>query len=341
MPDNDTSLRDALSTAYEGAGGSAAPAPAPAPEAASPPPAEAPAPAESKTTEAAAATDAATAAAALAAGRPIPERLKSKWADKWETLDQAIRDEFHSYESHIGGLASRYGKAAKAWERAQQTFAPYAEMVQREGGDFHTAMGNLFETARILRTGAPAQKVALVQAMAQSFNISPQDIVRALGGQIAGGEVSAPAPTPAPGQDVELLNRLSAIERRILTQEGQALHNVRTQVTSETSAFLADPANAYVQEPGFTDTMAQLLESGAADNLQDAYQKATWIIPTTREMELAKSSKQRMEAERQRAERAKHAAVSLPGNAPGSMQRDLSKLDLRQTLAAAFDGELS
>lgn len=267
--------------------------------------------------------------AAPALERPIPERLKAAFGEKWATLPPEIKKEFHEYESSIGRLASKYGTDAKAWQQTQVAFAPYEQMVKEEGGNFHTAMTNLFETARILRKGTNEQKQALIQQVCQTFKVP-----------FPGGATAEGAPPATAALPPEFVSRIDRIEHDLLTRQATEQQNLRTKVDSELQTFLADDKHVYVKEPGFLETMASLISAGKAEGLPDAYSQAAWLHEGPRTAEIAKINAAKTASLRTQATRAKAAAVSVNGNAPGSVKRDPSKMTLRDTLSAAFDGEL-
>lgn len=262
--------------------------------------------------------------------RAIPERLKAKFGEKWQGLPPEIRDTFHEYESNIGRLANRYGRDAKAWNDAQATFAPYAEMVRSEGGDFNGALSNLLETARILRQGSAEQKIVLLRQTAQMFNVP----LAALTGQPAADG------TPYRQIDEATINRLNQLERESLTNRGVQTHNAHQQVNQDLETFTSDPANIYIHEPGYMETMAMLIKAGKAEGLKDAYAQAAWLHERPRQLENARQNQQRFEQSRQAADRAKRASSSVNGSSPGAVRLNSGKLTLRDTLSAAFDGEL-
>lgn len=338
------SIREELGAAYDTEAAkpnadlppSTAPSSAPAPAAA-----PSPAPAAAATTAVAATTDLAEAKQAIEEERPIPQRLKDKWGEKWKTIDKELRAEFHGYESHIGSLASKYGKAAQAWEKTQQVFAPYAEMTRQEGGDFHTATSNLFETARILRQGLPEQKINLVRQMCQAYGIPLASVI---GQQFTTADTSQEAGqtyTAAPGTDPALIQRLNTLERDVLTREATESHNLTQRVNSDLESFLSDPTNVYTQQPGYLDTMTALIRAGKAVDLKSAYDQAKWLHAETRELEIAKSIQNQLAPRINAARTSRAAGVSVNGNAPGSVHLDPSKMDLRATLMAASNGDLN
>lgn len=259
----------------------------------------------------------------------IPPRLQSKWADKWAALDPAVKAEFKEYESNIGRLVAKYGKAAQDWDRVEQTLTPYQDLIREQGGNPHQVIGSMLETARLLHRGTQDQKQALLFHIIQRFGIPVH--------QTAEGAIQLIPPSAPP----EILNRMSELEHKDLTMRASADYTVRQEVATELDTFLANPANAYVKEPGYLDTMADLIRTGRAKDLADAYGQAAWLNEKTRKLEIAKANQQAIAPRVTQAAAARQAAVSVPGNAPGNTRRDPAKMTLRDTLAAAWDGELS
>ena len=259
---------------------------------------------------------------------PIPHHLKGKLDTQWAALPPEVKSAFHEYESNIGRIANRYGRGAKNWERAEQAFAPYAEMVQSEGGDYHTAVTNLFETARILRAGHPEQKIGLAHTLVKNFGI-PHRLN-------PDGSMTV-APTRS---DPALLERMTNLESQHSTRAAQQNYDVQQVVDQTLDSFVNDPQNVYLREPGYLDTMAMLIETGKARDLADAYTQAAWLHEGSRALEIAKRNQSRVQAQQQTAARAKAAGVSVNGNATGTPRVDPSKMSTRETLEAAWNGEL-
>lgn len=257
-----------------------------------------------------------------------PARLRERFGQHWAQFPPEIKQAFREYESAIGRLGNRYGQAAQQWNQLQQVFAPYEQMVKSEGGTLQTATQNLFETARILRQGHPEQRVALVMQMLPAFKIPHQ--------QLPDGRIVLSPPT----SDPRLLAQLSQLEGQRLTQQSERVHNLRNEVDSELESFLADPANPYIQIPGYAESMAVLIESGKARDLADAYQQAAWLHEESRNLEFAKRAKSEATRRGNQAQAARSAAVSVPGNAPGTLQPSTKGMSLRDELAARLEGTL-
>lgn len=260
---------------------------------------------------------------------PIPDRVKASLGPQWAALPAEVKHEIREYESHVGRLASRYGQAAKSWESVEKVIAPYQSLIQENGGTPLGVIGNMLETARVLSKGTPDQKLYAVHAILKSFQIPVQTFTD--------GTIGLPNPQTPP----EVLHRLTGLERQDLTARAADEYNVRQEVVTELDTFLADESRTYAREPGFLDTMADLIRVGRAKDLPDAYSQAAWIHEKTRPLEVARHNQERLAPQIQAAATARAAAISPSGNAPGQIARDPSKMSLRETLSAAFDGELT
>ena len=260
---------------------------------------------------------------------PIPDRVKATLGPQWAALPAEVKHEIREYESHVGRLASRYGQAAKSWESVEKVIAPYQSLIQENGGTPLGVIGNMLETARVLSKGTPDQKLYAVHAILKSFQIPVQTFTD--------GTIGLPNPQTPP----EVLHRLTGLERQDLTARAADEYNVRQEVVTELDTFLADESRTYAREPGFLDTMADLIRVGRAKDLPDAYSQAAWIHEKTRPLEVARHNQERLAPQIQAAATARAAAISPSGNAPGQIARDPSKMSLRETLSAAFDGELT
>lgn len=311
------SLRSALEESFDKATAGGEPS--------SPPAAEGTAPAVA----APAPGNAPAAPAAPADPFPIPDRVKATLGPQWAALPAEVKHEIREYESHVGRLASRYGQAAKSWESVEKVIAPYQSLIQENGGTPLGVIGNMLETARVLSKGTPDQKLYAVHAILKSFQIPVQTFTD--------GTIGLPNPQTPP----EVLHRLTGLERQDLTARAADEYNVRQEVVTELDTFLADESRTYAREPGFLDTMADLIRVGRAKDLPDAYSQAAWIHEKTRPLEVARHNQERLAPQIQAAATARAAAISPSGNAPGQIARDPSKMSLRETLSAAFDGELT
>lgn len=315
------SLRDELeknlnaSEKAEAAEPTAAPAPAPAPAAAAP----------AKTDG----TAAAQAAPALEAPAGPPGRLKDRFTpEAWAGLPDTVRQTFHDYEAQIGRLGNRFGRDAASWKEISGVMAPYQEMVTREGASMTQAVQNLLETSRLFRFGHPDQKSAMVFGMLDTFQIPHR--------RNQDGTVTLLPPRSDPA----LLARLHNLEGGRLTDDSARMQNLANEVEQDLESFRADPGNVYLRIEGFADVMAQLISSGQANDLPTAYEQAAWLVPQSRNLEIAKRAKAQADAAAATTASAKLGAVSVPGTPAVDPRPSTSGMSLRDELAARMRGDL-
>jgi hypothetical protein len=142
--------------------------------------------------------------------------------------------------------------------------------------------------------------------------------------------------------------QLQAVSTRIeqmegfLRQQTQAAQQAEmSRINSEIETFRADTA-AHPYFDAVRPAMAQLMANNMAMTLQDAYDHACWAIPEVRSRILddQKRTEQtgRAKVEREAAERARRAAVSV-SSAPSSGRavRGREGKSIRDDLEAAFE----
>lgn len=324
----DETLRDTLSTAYDQAVSSSdEPADTAAPVAQTPAP-ETTAPTTSAPETAAPTAETPSPTAPQVDLDAPPPRLKDRFGQSWATLPDEVKKTFRDYESAIGRMGNRYGQAAQNWNQMQQVISPYEEMIRAEGGTPHRAVQSLLETARVLRQGHPEQKSAMVFGMLQAFQIPHQ--------RLEDGRVVLLPPSTDPA----LLQRLSALEGQDLTARASRNQDLSRSVDEELQTFLESGDRPYLRIPGYEETMAMLIETGKAKDLDSAYTQAAWLHDESRELEVARKTSAGASERAARAAAARTAAVSVPGNNPGALQPSTKGMSLRDELRARMSGEI-
>lgn len=146
--------------------------------------------------------------------------------------------------------------------------------------------------------------------------------------------------TQQPTQQVNPLNQQQQFrDPRVDKMLADMERSQHTQAQAAVEAFGKDPAH-----PHFTDVrehMGLLLQSGGAKDLQDAYDKAVWAIPTVREKVLAERERtaqmQRDADAKRKAEEARKASVSVRDHASASGGTPVPEAaSLREEIARAW-----
>jgi hypothetical protein len=172
-----------------------------------------------------------------------------------------------------------------------QEFAPYANVLAKEGATPQGAIRALLETVHTLRYGSPEHKHALFMSMAQQYGI---DVNREI--------------DPEKARLQWELDSRNVNDARAQSEEQQAL---TADVYNELEQFVGTPGHEHY--PTVRVAMAGLISTGVAATLQDAYDRACWADPTVRAaLQLAENAKRAAEQAKNR-----NALLSVNG-APGA-----------------------
>jgi hypothetical protein len=266
---------------------------------------------------------------------PKPERrAPSSWkpdaqaaflkADRGEQLTpeevRILTAEAERRESDFHRGVEGFKSHAQKARQFEQAIAPYQQTLNQLGVDAPTAISKLLQADHTLRYSDPVQKAQYFQNLAREYGI---DL-----GQVQ----NIPEQDPQTQYLMQQLNELRQTQQMwqnsIQEQErNKANHELASFATSEKTHFEA-----------VRNDMADLLEAGKAQSLEQAYEMAIWMRPDVRQTLI---EQQRIEAQRnyeqqQRTQRAKTASVSVKGSSPSSGGSQPPSGDLRALLESQF-----
>ena len=210
-----------------------------------------------------------------------------------------------------------HSKRAKEYDQA---IAPFQQHLQNLGVDAPTAITALMRADYTLRNSDPQTKAAYFGKLAQEYGIDLASVV---------------SPEPQDPQTSYLMQQINSLQQ----QQQMWQNSIRQQEQMKASQEISGFANA--DKPHFDavrNEMADLLESGKAQNLQEAYDMATWMKPDIRQtlIEQQRQDAQRKAAEALHAQKAKSASVSVKGSSPTNAGAQSPTGTLREILAAQF-----
>lgn len=221
-------------------------------------------------------------------------------------------------------------KQDASWGKGiKEVLSPYAALMQQHNIDPMVQVKGLMNAHYTLATGSPAEKGALLGKLLVDYKIDPNTV------PVPGGE--------APFEDPEvkaLRERTARLESAEAQRAAEHLEAVKTDLNQRIDKFFADPANIYVGEVGHD--MAQLIQSGVAKDLDDAYQRAIWANPVTRDKEISRkfaedAAKATAEREKKAEEARKASSANVRARAKsGSPTAPVGTMDdtMNATLAA-------
>lgn len=243
---------------------------------------------------------------------PVWERPPASWKkdyhEQWGTIDPKVREYVWQREEQMRkGVEPLLTKAQFA-DAMNQAIEPYRETIRGLGIPEHEAVAALMKADYTLRTTAdPAARAAYFQQLAQAYGVN-------LGG-------SQNAPQAAQGIDPvvwQLQNELNKVRGEVMGWKQQ-------QEMVENQALLGEIESFSQKAEHFEDarpTMIQLLQSGMAQTLDEAYEKAIRLdsalferVNSARQAEA--QAKAAQDANRA-AKVARAAAVSVRSATPGT-----------------------
>ena len=205
-------------------------------------------------------------------GRPLPKSWRKDMAPHWEKADPAIHEYVYNREAQVMRGLQEYQAGYQQWDNLIKPFAP----IFQQNPDVQPValMQGLMNThLQFLNPSLPqAKKAEMLRGIAQEYGID-------LG------------PAPAPG---EIDPRFGSLEQRILAaeqraskaeqlaqQQAQNAYNAGVAEQAKVvEAFAKDPKNEYFTEVG--NDIFRFIQTGAATDLQSAYELACYANPAVR-----------------------------------------------------------
>ncbi|KVN72805.1 hypothetical protein WT15_27405 [Burkholderia stagnalis] len=273
-----------------------------------------------------------------AAAAATPES-KSKAPQSWNAAERAHWDKIpaevqavitrREEEAHRG--ITRLGEDASFGQKLRSVINPYLPIIRAEGGDEAGAVKDLLQTAYVLRTANPEQKVQLFRQLAGQFGVD-----------LSAAAQDAPQVNP---EVAALRQELTRVQSYLASNQQQQHQQVEADAQHMIDAFAADPKNEFYEE--VKPLMGQLLLAGRAQTMQDAYEQACWatagVRSTLMQRQEAEAETKRAAEARAKADAKRRAGGSVSGapTAPvaataSAAAQNLSLRDeLRQALRAA------
>ena len=289
-----------------------------------------PKPASAEPAIAAVAPTAPVAEVAVAASTELkaPAQWKPAIREKWAGLPREVQEEVLRREGDSLRLIGSVGQKIRQADEFNQHLAPFMERLNAHGASPTEFMGDVFGTIKTLAGGSVQERAEVVANIIQSYGVD----LKTLDGVLT-HRLSSPPTDP----------RVLEAQRRVAIAEGQLRQQdvYRQQYTEKTVAntlqqFASDEKNEFFSD--VRELMADLVESGRANSLDEAYSSAIWANPDTRKILLQREAESRAIAKNTRATHARRASLSV-GGAPRNAGATTAgqNMSLRDTIAAAFD----
>jgi hypothetical protein len=244
---------------------------------------------------------------------PVWRRPPASWRkdfhDVWQKADPKMQEYAWQREEQMrAGVEPLLAKAQFA-DTMQEAIEPYLPTIQGMGLTPEKAVSALMQADYTLRTAPPQQKMQLFAQLAQSYGIN----LGAMGAN----------PQAAPQNSVDplvwqLQNELNNVRGEVMGWKQQQEMQQNQQLLGEINQFSLKADHFEEVRP----TMIQLLQSGMAETLEQAYDKAIRLNPdlfeqVSKAQQAEQAAKQAKEYNRA-AKAARAAAVSVRSATPSA-----------------------
>jgi hypothetical protein len=259
---------------------------------------------------------------------PVWKRPPSSWKrdyhEVWQTADPRLQEYAYKREEEMrAGIEPLRSKAQFA-DQMNEAIQPYMNTIQGLGIDAPRAVKALMEADHVLRNSPPDQKRAYLANLARSYGINL-------------GEVDSYSQgAPVDPNYYALQNELNNIRGEMNNQKQQQEQAENQSLLGEINNFAGNAE--YFEEA--RPAMIQLLQSGIAGTLEEAYEKAIRlnddIFTRTQQSSQAEAAAQKSSSANRAAKAAKAAAVSVKSSTPGTKTTTKAQ-DRRSMLLEQFD----
>lgn len=252
--------------------------------------------------------------------RSYTNAVKAKWAE----LPEDVRQDLIKREREVELGFTKMDEERTFGRQMKDTINPYMPVIQSMGYEAPKVIQSLLNSAYVLKTGTPEQKLKHLRQIAESYGVDPRGL-----------QIPATAISP----EIASLQRELAQLKGERNQEVTFKQQQEKEVVNQTIREFAADTDAHPHFEAVRPRMAALLSANQAQNLQDAYEQAIYADPTIRstllESHTADMEAKRIAESKEKAAAARKAGSSLKGG-PGVAVPNVNKpnLSLRDELRA-------
>ena len=259
-----------------------------------------------------------------------PQSWTKEAKEQFASLDPLVQKELVKRETDYSKGIQRHAEGAKWAEETRPIFEQWQPYLNQLGTTPHQAFKALIQAEYTLRHGSPQHKQQALAKMAQDYGIP-----------LAQPSETQPADTSAQPIYDELNNLRQQVlqQQQYQQQEQQRIQqDQEAQMQEMITEFSSNEAYPHFEQ--VRESMAQLLQGGVAESLEDAYNKAAWSNPEIRSSLIQSEEAKRIKDQAGIARSAKSKAVSIHGS-PSGAETPAKELSIRDQLQQALTGDSS
>jgi hypothetical protein len=243
--------------------------------------------------------------------------------EEWDKLPESVKQTVATRERQVQQVLNESAEARKYTEALNRTISPYQAMLQSENMHPIQMVGDLLQTAQVLRTGPPGSKAELVANIIQKFGIDIPMLDRALSGQ-------QPQNDPVQQQVQQMLQQqLAPIQQefqQLKQQRDYQQQQVQYQAAQTVDQFIDSVPYGRDVAPMMADLIDMARSRGQDMSLEQAYEAACYADPGIRGLMQRQQQTGNLQNRAQAAAKAKGAAVSVAGS-PGASDGSVHQAD--------------
>lgn len=268
-----------------------------------------------------------------------PTTWKKEYLPMWDKLatgqaltpdeSKKLADYSQQREKEYATGVATYRAEATAAKELQAAVEPFMPVLQQHNIKVSDWIKNLGSAHQMIALGSPEQKIQIFAKLAADYGVPLQAVTQtAQGGQV----------DPMVGQ---LMQQIENMRNQVSSVVGWREQQEQQTLQQELSEF--SDASKYPHFEMVRGDMAQLLESGLANDLKTAYTKAVrfndeaWQAEQERQAPASITPPGIQPSKADAAAKAKAAAVSPKSVTPSGTAKAVNAEDLRSQLEAGFD----
>ena len=259
---------------------------------------------------------------------PVWKRPPSSWKrdyhEVWQTADPRLQEYAYKREEEMrAGIEPLRSKAQFA-DQMNEAMEPYMNTIRGQNLDAPSAVKALMEADHNLRYSSQEQKMAHFANLARAYGVDLNGV-------------------SSQSQNAPIDQNYYAVKNELNNVRGEIANFKQQQEQAENQSMLGE-INSFANKAEYFEearpVMIQLLQSGVAGTLEEAYEKAIRlnddIFSQTQQRSQADAAAQKSSSANRAAKAAKAAAVSVKSSTPGTKTTTKAQ-DRRSMLLEQFD----
>ena len=236
-----------------------------------------------------------------------PKTWSKDAIETWATIPPRAQQEILKREEDMFRGLEQYREKAELGGQYDKVVEPYRAILAAEKINPVELFQNFAGNHYLLSRGTQEQKLQIFKSFADFYKIDMPALI---------GMVGEPLKVVDP-EIQALKDEIERLKGSDSAREQAALQARQEEFAQQVEAFASDPKNAHFSD--VADDIATLLKTGVAKTLQDAYDKAVWNNPVTRQKEVDRlAAEKTSEAQRIAAEKVKEAERAKAANVKSS-----------------------